>query len=106
VSFPSSSYSTLSFWALASTFSLLPLCFKHFLLTSSSSQTEKKKKKKKKKTMKKKNNAKKERNFPSKFPLCPLTFGTRFCPPTSTLFVLNDFSWHFLLFKQKKRKKM
>jgi len=55
-------------------------------------------KQKENKTHKKKPRKKKEPTF--KFQLCPLIFGSRFYP-----FVSNAFSWHLLLFKQKKRKK-
>jgi hypothetical protein len=64
---------------LAPTFALLlvPFCFKHFLLASFSSQA------KEKKRNYREGKKCKERKEPSfKLPLCPLTFGSRFWPPT------------------------
>jgi len=90
--------------ALASTFLLLPFCFKRFLLTSSSSQAEEKKKKAKKK------NAEKGRSLPSSF-----HFALSFLAPTFGLLFLPFRFKHFLLGifffssrkkeKKKKRKK-
>jgi len=52
--------------------------------------------KKGKKNIEKKINAKKGKLF-FKLLLCPLTFGSHFCPSVS-----NVFSWHLLFFEQKK----
>jgi hypothetical protein len=79
--------------------SLLPFCFKRFLLASSSSQARKINKQRKKNHREEKK-CKKRRKLSFKLLLCPFTFGSRFYP-----FVSNTFSWHLLLLKQKKKKK-
>jgi hypothetical protein len=58
------------------------------------------KQKKRKENYKEKNKCKERKVLSFKFPLCPLTFGSRFYP-----FVSNAFSLHLLLLKQKKKTK-
>jgi hypothetical protein len=100
-SFLLSSHFTLSLLGPASTFPLLPFCFKHFLRTSSSSQGDEKKEK----TIEKKKKCKEGKELTFKLSLCPFTFG--FCV-WLLIFALSFqvFSpWHLFLFKQKKIKK-
>jgi hypothetical protein len=78
--------------APTSTFSLLPFCFKHFLLASSSSQAEEKKK-----TKNKKCREGKELTF--KLSLGLLIFGSRFWPLVSALSFQALSPWHLLFFK-------
>jgi hypothetical protein len=80
--------------APASTFPLLPFCFKCFLLAASYSQT-----KEEEKNHGEEKKCKEGKEFSFKFMFCPLTFGSRFCPSIS-----NTFFWHLLVFKHKKRK--
>jgi hypothetical protein len=82
-SFPSSSRYAVSLLAPASTFPLLPFCFKRFFLASSSSQVEENKRKTRKKNRREKKNAKNEGSFPSNS-----RSALSFLAPTSALLFL------------------
>jgi Na+/H+ antiporter NhaD/arsenite permease-like protein len=90
----------LSFFALTFTFSLLPFCFKRFLLASSSSQAKEKKKKKKKKQK-----CKEGKELTFKLSLGLLIFGSCFWPLVSALLFQALSPWHLFFFQVEENQK-
>jgi len=99
-SLPSSSHSALSLLAPTSAFLLLHFGFKCFLLAFSFYQTEEKKRK----PQRRKNMQRKEGAY-LQAPTLPFHFWLPLLPFRFCISISNAFSWHLLLFKQKKTKK-
>jgi hypothetical protein len=63
------------------------------------------KKKQKKKNHREEKKCREGRELSFELSLCPLTFGSPFCPPVSLSSFQALFSWHLFFLKQKKKKK-
>jgi hypothetical protein len=81
----------------------LPSCFCPFVFQTLSPDIFFFSSRRRKKTIEKKKNAEKGRSLPFKLSLCPLTFGSRFCPHVFAFSIQLLSPWHLLL-KQKKKK--